>query len=465
MKKTINKLQFILALWISKTTRHIVKLVFKDRGTNIPGVIAIKLCSNFLKHFKLPSIVIAVTGANGKTSTSNYINQILIKSGYLTINNSEGSNMPTGIATSLIANASLTGNCRQDVAIFEADERASALIYKYITPTYLVCTNLFRDSIMRNGHSEFILNKMKSAIPTDTTLILNADDLISSSLGTEENLKVFYGVDKVDSDTTDCTSRVCDVSVCPNCKTKLQYEYVHYHHIGKAYCSNCYFKSPTANIYATNIDMKNHKFQIVTRDNNEKFDYTFDGDTLFNIYNIVAAITACSKVGVKHEVMKSIVEDLKIKSSRKDSEEVEGKTITTMLSKNQNPISCSRTMDYVVKLPQNKAIILIITDPNGDEKGSEDISWIYDTDLEYMMHEDIKQIIVCGKRAYDVVLALKIAGVKNDIIEKKIEYNGIQELVKYDEVQGIYILHSLYATEIALNLKKEIIKKVKKTND
>ena len=53
---------------------------------------------------------------------------------------------------------------KYDVAVLEVDERSSIKVYSYITPTYLVCTNLFRDSIKRNAHPEFIFNIINGAL-------------------------------------------------------------------------------------------------------------------------------------------------------------------------------------------------------------------------------------------------------------------------------------------------------------
>ena len=80
------------------------------------------------------------------------------------------------------------------MAIFEVDESSSPKVYPYIKPNYLICTNLIRDSLRRNAHPEFIFNIINSNLPKETKLILNADDLISSRLGAE-NEKVYYGLD------------------------------------------------------------------------------------------------------------------------------------------------------------------------------------------------------------------------------------------------------------------------------
>lgn len=82
----------------------------------------------------------------------------------------------------------MLGKAKKKLAVLEIDERSANKIYPYITPTYLVCTNLFRDSLMRNAHTEFICDILNKYIPKETIMIENADDLICSHVA-EQNKK------------------------------------------------------------------------------------------------------------------------------------------------------------------------------------------------------------------------------------------------------------------------------------
>lgn len=455
----MKKIRFLLSLYISKIIAVIVKIFLKDRGTNFPGQVALKLCPDFLRYFKLPSNIIAVTGSNGKTSTTNFINDVLAEEKYNVISNKEGSNMATGIATTLIKHSNINGKCNGDIAVFEVDERGSSQIYQYITPTYLVCTNLFRDSIMRNGHSEFIKSKIEEKLPKETILILNADDLISGSIGSE-NKKIYYAVDAINESekNNQKISLAMDISVCPKCMGKLQFDYLHYHHIGKTHCIDCDFKSEDPDIIATKVDLKNGKFFI--EESGKEYEYSIKVSELFNVYNIVAAITMLRQLGIPHEVLRDKVSSLNVKLSRKDEALVGDKKIIKMLSKDQNPISCSRAMDYLSQSKEDKAVILEIMNFKGREDECEDVSWIYDTDFEYLADDTIKQIIIGGKRAYDITLRLLLAGVKKDIIDIDLDCNNILNILDSYKINEVYILHSLYAAGAAEKLKQDLIKKM-----
>ena len=148
----MGKIRFVFALLVGKLAEWALR-VLAGRGSNTPGVIMLKLCPDALARFQMPPTVICVTGTNGKTSTSNLVTNILRSAGKTVVNNSKGSNMAPGLVTALAANCTLGGRVKADAAVLEVDERSSQYIYRYFTPDYLLCTNLFRDSIKRNGHS------------------------------------------------------------------------------------------------------------------------------------------------------------------------------------------------------------------------------------------------------------------------------------------------------------------------
>ena len=62
-------IRFFIALWISKVVMFIFKLTGSERN-DWPGLLAYKLCPDFLKYISKPPLVIAITGTNGKTTTS-----------------------------------------------------------------------------------------------------------------------------------------------------------------------------------------------------------------------------------------------------------------------------------------------------------------------------------------------------------------------------------------------------------
>lgn len=107
----MGKLRFLAALWAAKLSIVALKIT-RHNGTNFPGVLALRICPDFMKYIGKPEKVIAVTGTNGKTTVSNMIVDAFAQEGISAVNNRMGSNINSGIATSLIQNCGLSGKCK-----------------------------------------------------------------------------------------------------------------------------------------------------------------------------------------------------------------------------------------------------------------------------------------------------------------------------------------------------------------
>lgn len=121
-----------------------------------PGRCCEKICPDFMAQAPKAPLCICVTGTNGKTTVSNMLTDMLEKEGKKVVSNRTGSNIVPGCVTNLLNSVNWLGRCRVDATVFEVDERASRLILPYVKPDYLVVTNLFRDSLKRNAHPDYI---------------------------------------------------------------------------------------------------------------------------------------------------------------------------------------------------------------------------------------------------------------------------------------------------------------------
>lgn len=449
MKKTFR---FYTAMFLAKCANKTLKLLRRN-ASYFPGNLALKICPNFLGQIDKPEIIIGVTGTNGKTTVSNIINDILADNGYKVINNRYGSNMNTGIAASFVNNNTILGKNKNDIAVFEMDERSTIHIFKYITPTYLICNNISRDSLKRNAHTAFIAGIIDKAIPEGTMVITNGDDPICVNLASK-NKKIYYGIDRLDTDTEKCENIVRDMVLCPKCGAKLEYEYYRYHHVGKMHCQNCDFKTPDKDYEITNIDFNNK--EVLIKDNNTKteYKYTMVSDGIINIYNMLSAITALKQIGLSDEKINESLKKTKIVDTRFMVDEAGGKKIVLHLAKGQNPIACSRAFDYVRKQPENKTIIMLLDDLH--EK-NEVITWFYDADYEFLNGENVEQIIVSGRRAKDTVVRLLMAGVpKEKIFSDRYEAESVKKYFNPQNIDSVYILYDLYSIKERDSVNAEV---------
>ena len=310
---------------------------------------------------------------------------------------------------------------------------------------------------MRNAHTEFISNMLSTNIPKETKLILNGDDLIVSNLA-PENKRVYFGIDRLSTDTDKCENIARDIIVCPKCNSKLEYDFVRYNHIGRAHCSKCDFKSPVIDYEVTNLDLENKKMTIKNKEELEEYDLI--NNNIINVYNMLATITVLKEIGLTKEQINPVLKKQKIVDTRYSKQEVNGIEVITQLSKGMNPIACSRAFDYVRKESGNKAVFVLLDDLHEAASGSENIAWHYDTDYEFLKDDSIKQILTAGARYLDTKVRFQMADIDmNKVVCQRDELSLVEKL-ELENIDKVFILHDLYSIELKNEIKNRVIKKI-----
>lgn len=447
-------IRFIIALWVGKGARAALRLLRRN-ATYFPGYVALKLCPDFMGRVGKPKKIIAVTGSNGKTTVSNLLNDVLTGEGHRVLNNQLGSNVAAGIATSLLYGSGFFGKAKYDMAVLEVDERSSRRIYPYVKPDYLVITNLFRDSPMRNAHPQYIAGFIEGTVPKTTRLILNADDLISSRI-CPDNPRVYFGLDRMATDVTECINHINDVQICPVCSGELIYEYRRYHHIGRAHCRDCGFESPDSDYFATDIDTEAMTMTVSDQDVKESFGLL--SDSIFNIYNMVTVIATLRELGLSFDAIKAGLEKTKIVETRFNAQKAGDVTVVMQMSKDKNALAGSRAFDYISGLPGDKEIILMMNCLHDQEHWSENVTWLYDCDFEFLNKDNIRRIVATGPRAKDYVLRLLLAGVPADRIRCTASEMDAPALLAYTPGESVCLFYGTDALDLVYRVQGRIKK-------
>jgi len=457
----------ILALWVAKATRTAMRILGK-KATYLPGVIALRICPGFLTQIKKPGKVIAVTGTNGKTTVANLIGSALRRHGYKVLDNRLGSNTASGIACALLAGATLTGKTKHDAAVLETDERSSAHIFPFLRPNLLIITNLFRDSIMRNAHPEYIAGIISANVPGDLKLLLNADDLISCGVA-PGNPRAYFGLKRMETDVTACENLINDFQVCPHCRSLLEYQYRRYHHIGRAKCPGCDFKSPDYD-YSGEPDIRNKTIKVAERNcagggSCGESEYRLSNDSIFNIYNTLTAVAALRELGLTPYETVAAMADADIPDSRYNETVADGMRVVMQMAKDRNALACSRAFEYVVSKPGRKQLILMMNNISDSKAWSENTCWLYDCDFEMLAREEITGIVATGPRALDYCLRLRFAGIS----EEKLRYTD-REIDSPDKLipedgGSVYIFYGTDSIDLAFKVRDRVLHVVKKARE
>ncbi len=454
-----SKLRLVLTLFTAKAATRGMRLLGR-KATFLPGVIARKLFPDFLSCIRYPETMICVTGTNGKTTVCNLLCDAMEARGFSLLSNTYGSNTVDGIMSAVVQNADWRGKARATHAVLEIDELSSRRIFPYLTPDYLLITNLFRDSYNRNAHADFIAGVLEENIADETVLVLNAEDILSSELK-PENERVYFALDKaLDSGATP-PSLVCDVRNCPDCGHSLTAEHIRYHHIGYFHCEHCGFKNREAKYLLTEMDLVHETLSI--SEGGETFAYRLISKNIIDAYNSLAAISMLRELGWNPADIAQVWEKQEVVKSRFDERKIAEIPVDVMLAKALNPISASRVFDYVRRQKGKKLVVLFNTYMLKDGLNNENTGWLYDIDCELLNDPDIVQIVIGARRAYDYKVRLLLAGINpalikvyesTDVPGEDIDLRGIDRIGIFHDINNMAETNAFIERLEAAHLKR-----------
>ena len=282
--------------------------------------------------------------------------------------------METGILSTLLKQCSLTGKINADYLIFEVDEGYVPIIFKKLKLDTLVVLDFFRDQLDRNGEVESLILKINEFLKTYTgNLILNNNDPNVARLGqaNPENHNVYYFSSEKYKYATEDMKEAGEGKFCPFCNTRIEYEYYQYSHIGKFKCPNCNYGDNEIYKYATNIDLKNRKFDV------DGITYNIRFNSIYNIYNLLAVIACCSLYNIDNEIIKNSLSTFVLNNGR--LEEIEIKNIPTIINLAKNPTGSNVSLRILNEDDDEKELLFVLNDNVAD---GHDVSWIWDINFD-----------------------------------------------------------------------------------
>lgn len=399
-----------------KILNLILKICHKNGG-NFLGKIAYDWNPEIFKYFKVNCPVIAVSATNGKTMTNNCIGYTLKTAGNRVVSNVEGNNMETGILSTILKNCTLTGKIKADYLVFEVDESYIPVVFKDFRLDTLVILNFFRDQLDRNGEVESLILRINEFLKTyNGNLILNNDDPNVARLGqanpNNENI-YYFSVDKYKF-ATEQIKEAGEGKFCPFCKTRLEYEYYQYSHVGKFKCPNCNFGDNEIYKLATNVDLKNRCFDI------DENTYKINGNSIYLIYNYTAVYSVCSLYGISDDVVKKAFSTFALNNGRLEEIKING--VPTIINLAKNPTGSNVSLRILNEDDSEKELLFVLNDNIAD---GFDVSWIWDINFNNL--NNVTRIITSGTRAYDIAIRIKTSGIPAEKIEP---YLNLEDAVK-----------------------------------
>ena len=411
----------------------IIGKIFK-KGSSTPGSVVLRMNKDFLKEIKLPKTVIAVTGSSGKGSISTMIAKVYRGLGYTVAHNSKGSNLSAGIATLLVENCSLFGKIKTDILVYEVDERYSKYVFPYITPNYVVISNICRDQPPRQGNFDLVYEEIKKALNKDMHLILNGDDPYLQKFVLDGSNASYYGMNKNKYSYEQNLFKSLNIVYCPKCGKKLKYNYYHFESLGDYYCESCDFKRPNIDYEITNLDYENGKIVV-----NEKYNLNLSFNILYNIYNTLAAFTLLGICGLDLDSVTNHLNEIKTNTKINNEYDYNNRKVRVLSNKNENNTTFNQSILYTKRFSGEKVIIIGWKEISRRYEFN-DISWLYDIDFEILNDDSLEKIICVGVQRFDLALRMKCAGIDNDKIYISENLDDSIEYIKNNTYGDIYAI-------------------------
>jgi lipid II isoglutaminyl synthase (glutamine-hydrolysing) len=401
------------AILAARSARLASRTLRRGGGSTVPGVVARRVDLRVLTKLsrRLARGSAAITGTNGKTTTTRMVDKILQTAGLRAVNNSTGANLITGVTAALVSDSSLSGKPRSEVGLFEVDEASVPKVAAEAELSLLAVLNLFRDQLDRYGELAYTGKVIASAfpdLPRNGRVILNADDPLVASLGRTAGKPIFFGVDEPSLDTG-TLQHIADSKDCPVCGTALRYDAVYFGHVGDYRCPNCPFARPEPAYRASRIRMDGPRgtdFLLSTPSGGVGVRVNLPG--LYNVYNALAAAAVAGEMGAGAAHISRGLREFGGAFGRVERVRAGDRDVFLLLIK--NPVGFNEILRTFVAGQSTTAANVLIAINDNDADGR-DVSWLWDVDFEMLAEaqENGVRFDVTGIRAHDMAVRLKYA--------------------------------------------------------
>ncbi|MDR2874013.1 MAG: hypothetical protein LBV42_04675 [Methanobrevibacter sp.] len=363
-----------------------------------------------LKFFKPNKKVIAVTGTNGKTSTKEYLKNILKSSGFIVPEH--GLDIQGNTEFIPMLQSRLKG----DLAVLEIGTFGNiGEIKKAVENSEVsigIITNIFKDHI-QNDFKDYLSCK-KEMVDFVENLILNGDDPIVSNFANMEDEKniIFFGINPApfeDNFNNFFNNKLNDEEKCPVCGKILNY------FNNTDYECICGFKKPKLDVEALNIQIVNDKnnlsiinYTLKILKNQEKV--YLKNSSIVNVYNSLAAVAAAYSVGISFN---DIIKGINSFKGVPGRFEIIHENPLIILDFAHNPSGVKSILQGVLSIKENHKLIILntISSESGDDGDKEIAQLLSDGDI----------IIPASNRANDFsdYIKSKVIKLKNNLNYEK----------------------------------------------
>jgi UDP-N-acetylmuramoylalanine-D-glutamate ligase len=384
-------IRYVFPVLAGKLARFATRL--RGGGSAFPGYLTNRLAPTLLPTLagQFRYGVVFVLGSNGKTTTTHMISEVLRAHGLRVFTNPTGANLPQGVTSALLADATLTGRIKADVAVLEIDEGYAADLADRLSPSVILSLNVQVDQLYRFYETERVADMMLEASKRASAhVVVNRDDpyLSKIDVGAMRGEVSFFGVS------------------------------------GELVAASAHGLANAADTRSGNAGILDHDAfaevvstegrKVVVRVDGTDAAITLPARGLHYAADAAAALTVAARVlGAEFAVEKAANGFAKMAPAYGRGEviplrrDASGEQVEFVMFKNAP--SLQMNLDALEATPE-RALIAI-------DEGTPDVSWLYDVDFDVLKRIDV----VTGEKAYQLALSLEHAGVEIGVVEPDME--------------------------------------------
>ena len=358
----------------------------RGEGTVAGGRVGLHIDPQLLRHLSADRTIVAVSGTNGKTTTSALLRAAL---GDAVGGNVTGANMPAGHVAALASSSAMQ-------FVLEVDEAWLPHVVRESTPRVVCLLNLSRDQLDRASEVRQIAERWRSMASEAlaTAFVANASDpLIVDALSAASNV-TWVSVP---------SSWHADSLSCPRCTAPLRF--------GDRWECSCGLVEPLA---AWRIDAQG---SIST--NGETIAVALSLPGLFNRVNAAFALAACQSLGLSVAEAASRLASLETVQGRYGIRRFGNRQVRLLLAK--NPAGVAALLDEAGTLSPDVWVSI-----NAQVADGKDPSWLYDAPFERLVGHNVSCL---GERRLDLATRLEVDGIASRVVDDAAHLDGAGPLV------------------------------------
>ena len=170
-----------------------------------------------------------------------------------------------------------------------------------------------------------------------------------------------------------------------------------------------------------------------------KYDISLALKSLYNIYNILAAFTVASVVGIDKGKTAENLSNYVMKNGRVVNFTIGKRHGTLLTAKHENSISYDQSIKLAAS-EKSGCDVMFIVDAVSRKYFTSDVSWLWDINFDMLNCENVHKIILSGKYCNDLAVRFSYTDIPRDKIKIFEDIKKAYDFLNSDREEYIYTI-------------------------